>query len=77
MRSNGGFFGPKKSASSFVASGIWSLAQAQQEKGASNWTMVGFPVNYLVVAGGGSGGGINSSNFGGGGGGAGGYLTTG
>jgi hypothetical protein len=33
MRSNGGFLGPKKAVSPSAASGIWSLAQAQQDKG--------------------------------------------
>ena len=71
MRSNGGLIGAKKTASSSGASGIWSLAQAQQEQGSSTWTMVGFPVNYLVLAGGGGGG-----QYAAGGGGAGGLRST-
>ena len=37
MRSNGGIIGAKKAVSTGAASGIWSLAQAQREQGASNW----------------------------------------
>lgn len=38
MRQNGGLIGPKTTTSTVQSPGIWSIAKAQQEQGASNWT---------------------------------------
>lgn len=73
MRSNGGIIGAKKTVSPSAASGIWSLKQQQEERGALNFPPpFPFPVDYLVVAGGGAGG----PQYGAGGGGAGGLRST-
>jgi hypothetical protein len=37
MRVNGGIIGPQKDITTGTASGIWSLTDAQKERGASNW----------------------------------------
>ena len=71
MRSNGGLSGAKKTVNDSAASGIWSIRDAQRERGASNWpTLPPLTVNYLVIAGGGGG------ERAGGGGGAGGLRST-
>ena len=64
--------GPKQSISVSSASGIFTLKQAQEESGSSNWPSMAVEVEYLVIAGGGGGSG---GSAGGGGGGAGGYRT--
>ena len=38
MRSNGGFIGGKKTVLITAASGVWTLRDAQRERGAKNWT---------------------------------------
>jgi hypothetical protein len=75
-RGNGGVLGGKKAVSASSASGMWSLADAQRERGSTNWPSVVPPtIEYLVIAGGGGGNYQSYGNRGGGGGGAGGYRT--
>ena len=78
MAGNGGIIGPANipAASGFssVASGVWSLTEAQENNSGGKWPEMPpttYDIFWLVIAGGGAGGGPTQ----GGGGGAGGYRS--
>lgn len=69
MARRGGRIGPRQTITVSSTSGIWSLSDHQQERGAFNWSGIAIVVESLVIAGGGGGGAGYNSNGGGGGGG--------
>lgn len=50
MRSNGGIIGAKKTVGTSAASGIWTIRDAQRERGATNWPTVRLPYNNNLFA---------------------------
>lgn len=70
-RKNGGLIGTQRRATNTVASGIWSLSDQQENRGAGNWP-VGVPVIFKLWGGAGAGLGTNqcspSNTYGGAGG---------
>ena len=74
--SNGGIIGVINTPTTSIASGVWTLNEVLLARSQNIWPVMGFSVDYLVVAGGGGGGyGTGSTSRGAGGGGAGGLLT--
>jgi len=64
MAGNGGIIGPANTPSTSVASGIWSLAEAQEAQGGGIWPSTpAYTIEYLVVAGAGGGAGGGGGNF--------------
>jgi len=50
VRSNGGLIGGKKTVNTSAASGIWTIRDAQRERGATNWPTARLPYNNNLFA---------------------------
>lgn len=72
-RRNGGLIGSQRRSSNTNATGIWSLSDQQESRGAGNWP-VGVPVVFKLWGGAGQGLGTNQCSASPGFGGAGGFL---